>query len=97
LADNGNKREEKCHASMPAFNCQNHWPPPEPKVGYLAGFAGFAEYLFAPDENFRVNTDNLAGGVPLIQGVSEREIRMVFDPREAKAVEGIPPATSLTC
>jgi hypothetical protein len=74
----------------PAFNCQNYWPPPEPKVGHLAGFAGFAEYLFAPDENFRANIDNLAAGVLLILGVSEREIRMVLDPRDAKAVEGIP-------
>jgi hypothetical protein len=82
----------------PAFNCQNYWPPPEPRDGNWVSFAGFAECLLRPDEKFRVNTDNLAGGVSSIQ-VGEREIRMILDPRTVKAVEGIPmlpPGTSLS-
>jgi hypothetical protein len=74
----------------PAFDCQNVWPHPEPKVGYPVAFSGFAEYLFRPDENFRVNRDCVAGGVSLIQGVSQREIRLVYEPRDAKAVGDIP-------
>jgi hypothetical protein len=73
----------------PAFNCQNVWPPPEPQIGWAAAFAGFAEYLFHPDESFRVNTDRVAGGASLINGVGKSEIRMTYDlaqPRPSRAV-----------
>ena len=73
----------------PAFNCQNIWPPPEPQTGCAAGFAGFAEYLFRPDENFRVNADCLAGGASVMQ-VGKSEIRMTFEPSTDKAIEGVP-------
>jgi hypothetical protein len=58
-------------------------------MGRAAAFAGFAEYLFRPDENFRVNADRLAGGASLIE-VGKSEIRMTFEPRTDKAVAGIP-------
>lgn len=74
----------------PAFNCQKVWPPPEPQVGWAAAFAGFAEYLFRPDENFRVNTDCVAGGASLIGGVGKSDIRMTYEPSTTKSVEGIP-------
>jgi hypothetical protein len=82
----------------PAFNCQNIWPPPEPQIGWAGAFAGFAEYLFRPDENFRVNADCLAGGVSQIE-VGRSEIRMTYEPQTAKTIGNIPmipPGTSLS-
>ena len=73
----------------PAFNCQNIWPPPEPQIGWAGAFAGFAEYLFRPDENFRVNADCLAGGVSQIE-VGRSEIRMTYEPQTAKTIGNIP-------
>ncbi len=40
-------------------DCRYCWPPPEPQQGKLVAAAGFPKYLFAPDETFRVNRDNV--------------------------------------
>jgi hypothetical protein len=73
----------------PAFNC-GAWPPPKPREGCPVSFAGNAEALFNPSASGRVNSDSLLGGVTTVAGITDRDIRMNYDPAEAKGVAGIP-------